>query len=120
MGSKQIAFSQLDVVEVLSAEMQPASPPPPRWGWLSSQLARSGIDPDQPLAASRRAALILGIAVIVLSIWQVFSGTRGPINAVLAMVGFLAQLAVIAVGGFCALFALTLGVIWVGRRMSLW
>jgi hypothetical protein len=117
---KQIAFWQLDSGEVLSAEMQPASPPPPRWAWMSQQLARSGIDPDQPLATSRRAALFLGITVIIVTVWQAFSGPTGPINAVLALAGFFAQLALIAAGGFCALFAVALGVIWAGRRLSLW
>jgi hypothetical protein len=87
---------------------------------MSSQLARSGIDPDQPLSRPRRTALFLGVAAILLTIWQVFAGTKGPINAILALSGFFAQLAVIAVAVFCALFALTLGVIWVGRRISLW
>ncbi len=87
---------------------------------MSSQLARSGIDPDQPLAPSRRGALIIGIAVIVLSIWQVVAGTQGPLAAMLALTGLFAQLAVIAVAGFCALFAVALGVIWIGRRLTLW
>lgn len=87
---------------------------------MSSQLARSGIDPDQPLSQSRRAALLVGIAVIILSIWQAFAGTKGPINAILAVSGFFAQLAVIAIAGFCALFAITLAFLWAGRRLSLW
>jgi len=96
------------------------SAPPPRWAWMSQQLARSGIDPDQPLGPRSRAALLVGMLVIVLAIWQAFSGTKGPINAILALVGFFSQLALIAVAGFCVLFALALGVLWAGRRLSLW
>jgi hypothetical protein len=87
---------------------------------MSQQLANSGIDPDQPLAAGRRRALIAGIITIGLAIWQAFAGTKGPLTALLPLFGFFAQLAVIAVAGFCALFAAALGVIWVGRRLSLW
>jgi hypothetical protein len=106
------------MAEVHSAP--PQSAPPPRWAWLSRQLANSGIDPDQPLVGRRRGALILGIAVIILAIWQVFAGAKGPINAILAIAGFFAQLALIALAGFCALFAVAFAVIWIGRRMSLW
>jgi ABC-type sugar transport system permease subunit len=87
---------------------------------MSSQLARSGIDPDQPLGRRSRAALIVGIATIVLAVWQAFSTARGPINAILALVGFFSQLALIAAGGFCALFAIALAVVWAGRRLSIW
>jgi hypothetical protein len=87
---------------------------------MSQQLASSGIDPDQPLAASRRSALIVGAVVIVMAIWQAFSGTHGPINAVLAVVGLFSQLAVIAAAGFCGLFAVAMAVVWVGRRLSVW
>ncbi len=104
---------------MLTAEGQ-QSAPPPRWAWMSQQLARSGIDPDQPLGPKRRAALLLGIIVIGLSVWQAFTPTKGPINALLALVGFFSQLALIAVAGFCALFVVAMAVIWVGRRLSLW
>lgn len=87
---------------------------------MSSQLARSGIDPDQPLGPRSRAALTIGIVTITLAVWQAFSGARGPINAVLALVGFFSQLALIAVAGFCALFAVALALIWAGRRFSVW
>lgn len=100
------------------AEQQSA--PPPRWAWMSQQLARSGIDPDVPITGPRRGALIVGIAVIILAIWQVFAGAKGPINAILSVVGFFAQLAVIAIAGFCALFAIAVCVIWLGRRLALW
>jgi hypothetical protein len=108
---------------VLLAEVHSAPPqsaPPPRWAWLSQQLANSGIDPDQPLVGPRRGALILGIAVVVLAAWQVFAGTKGPIQPILAVTGFFAELALIALAGFCALFAVAFGVIWIGRRLSLW
>ena len=106
------------MAEVQSAP--PQSAPPPRWAWMSRQLANSGIDPDQALIGPRRGALIGGIAVIVLAIWQVFTGSKGPIPAILAVAGFFAELAVIALGGFCALFAVAFAVIWAGRRLSLW
>jgi hypothetical protein len=99
------------------AEQQSA--PPPRWAWMSQQLARSGIDPDV-ITGRRRGALIVGIAVIVLAVWQVFAGVKGPINAILAVTGFFSELALIAIGGFCALFAIAMAVIWVGRRLSIW
>jgi len=113
----------LEFLEVLSAEVHSAPPqsaPPPRWAWLSRQLANSGIDPDQPLVGPRRGAFIVGIAVVVIAVWQVFAGAKGPISAILAVVGFFAELAVIAIAGFCGLFALAFAVIWVGRRFSLW
>ena len=87
---------------------------------MSQQLARSGIDPDTGLSGPRRGALIIGIAVIVLTIWQAFAGTKGPISAILAVTGFFAELAVIAIAGFCGLFAIALAFIWIGRRVSLW
>jgi uncharacterized membrane protein len=87
---------------------------------MSQQLARSGIDPDAAITGRRRGALIVGLTVIVLAVWQAFSGARGPINAILAVVGFFSELAVIAVAGFCALFAAALIVLWLGRRVALW
>ncbi len=106
------------MAEVHSAP--PQSAPPPRWAWLSRQLANSGIDPDQPLGGRRLGAFIVGVAVIVLAVWQAFAGPKGPISAILALSGFFAELALIAFGGFCALFALAFCVIWIGRRFSLW
>jgi hypothetical protein len=87
---------------------------------MSSQLARSGIDPDQPLSGRKRGLLIVGIVTLILAVWQAIAGQKGPITAVLPVVGFLAELLVIALAGFCALFAAALGVIWVGRRLSVW
>jgi len=113
----------LNAGEVLLAEVHSAPPqsaPPPRWAWLSRQLANSGIDPDQPLVGLRRGALILGIAVLILAIWQVFSGAKGPIPPILAVTGFFAELALIALAGFCGLFAVAFAAIWIGRRLSLW
>lgn len=122
-GSDQGSASKSELnrckpIEVLLAEQQSA--PPPRWAWMSQQLARSGIDPDVAITGPRRGALIVGIAVIVLTVWQVFAGTKGPISAILAVIGFFAELAVIAIAGFCALFAIAMCVIWVGRRSALW
>ncbi len=56
----------------------------------------------------------------MLAIWQVFAGAKGPIPPILAVSGFFAQLAVLALAGFCGLFAVAFGVIWLGRRLSLW
>ena len=100
------------------AEVQSA--PPPRWAWLSQQLANSGIDPDQGLGPRRRAALLIGSATIILGVWQAVAGHKGPISALLPVVGFFAELAAIAVGVFCGLFVVATAVIWVGRRLSLW
>ena len=120
---KLIGAIELNAGEVLLAEVHSAPPqsaPPPRWAWLSRQLANSGIDPDQPLVGLRRGALILGIAVLILAIWQVFSGAKGPIPPILAVTGFFAELALIALAGFCGLFAVAFAAIWIGRRLSLW
>ncbi|HZQ48982.1 MAG TPA: hypothetical protein VFB69_01605 [Candidatus Dormibacteraeota bacterium] len=87
---------------------------------MSQQLARSGIDPDQTLTPMRRRALIAGVLTIVLASWQAVAGTKGPLSAMLPLLGFFAELAAIAVFGFCALFAATLGFLWVGRRLSIW
>lgn len=87
---------------------------------MSSQLARSGIDPDQPLSPTRRGLLIVGVVTLVLTVWQAIAGQKGPITAVLPVVGFLAELLVIAIAGFCALFAAALVVLWAGRRLSFW
>jgi hypothetical protein len=87
---------------------------------MSQQLARSGIDPDQALTPNRRRALIAGLLTIALAIWQGFAGTKGPLTAILPVLGFFAELAAIALFGFCALFAIALGVLWAGRRLALW
>jgi hypothetical protein len=87
---------------------------------MSQQLARSGIDPDQTLTPMRRRALLAGIITITLAIWQAIAGSKGPLTAMLPVLGFFAELAAIAILGFCALFAATLGFLWVGRRLSIW
>ena len=87
---------------------------------MSQQLARSGIDPDQTLTPMRRRALIAGAITIALALWQALAGNKGPLTAMLPVFGFFAELAAIALFGFCALFAATLGFLWVGRRLSIW
>jgi hypothetical protein len=87
---------------------------------MSQHLALSGIDPDQTLTPNRRRALIAGGVTIALAIWQAIAGIKGPLTALLPLFGFFAQLAVIAVLGFCALFAAAYSVLWVGRRLAIW
>jgi len=87
---------------------------------MSQQLARSGIDRDQTLTPMRRRALIAGVLTIVLGVWQALAGTKGPLTAMLPLFGFFAELAAVALFGFCALFAATLGFLCVGRRLSIW
>jgi hypothetical protein len=87
---------------------------------MSQQVARSGMDPDQTLTPMRRRALVAGVITIILGVWQALAGAKGPLTAILPLAGFFAQLAVIALFGFCALFAAMLGLLWIGRRLSIW
>ena len=87
---------------------------------MSQQLARSGIDPDQTLTPMRRRALIAGAMTLVLAIWQAIAGIKGPLTAMLPLLGFFAELAAIALFGFCALFAAAFALLWAGRRLALW
>jgi hypothetical protein len=87
---------------------------------MSQHLALSGIDPDQALTPNRRRALIAGVITIALAVWQAAAGTKGPMTALLPIFGFFAELAAIALFGFCALFAFAYSVLWIGRRLALW